>query len=455
MSQKISIVILLATVVGIGILFFWVIAPFFVPLFFAGVTAILFRPLFTRIERMCRGRKHVAAALTTILIFFSVLMPIAFGLFLAGQELLSSGREVLEAIVPPEQRALQEQLLTLREVLGETDYARWETMVLDDQIPSKAWDREMEASTLVLMENIENEHTLDELQHGLNPSFTSMPWLDLQDNPRLKEWVAWANERVTEEQKAELTKAVMQGAQGLTKDLYSRTKGFVADAVGAIVGFVIFILSLHYFFADGESILKTFQEFSPLESEEEILLFTRFERICRGVILATLVAGLVQGILAGIGFAIVGMDQVVLLAIATMLFSFIPFLGATSVWLPVVIYLFLQERYGAGTFLLIYGGGVVSTIDNVIKPYVIHGHSNIHPLVALITVLGALQWIGLWGIFLGPIVAAFFYALLQIFYNKLQEDQAEAEAKENPPDETPSESETEEKEEEPEPSEAN
>ena len=83
--------------------------------------------------------------------------------------------------------------------------------------------------------------------------------------------------------------------------------------------------------------------------------------------------------------------------------------------------LVLEQRYVAAIFLAIYGSIIVSGSDNLVKAYIIHGRSQMHPLVALVTVLGALQLVGLWGIFVGPISAAFFYALLNILHRRLVE----------------------------------
>lgn len=232
-------------------------------------------------------------------------------------------------------------------------------------------------------------------------------------------WIMEKQAALTPEQEKQLKQLASEAASGATKEIYEKTQSFVAGAVGFIIGFVVMAMALYYFFADGQDLLKHAKELSPLENDEELALFEQFEKVCRAVVLGTLVSALVQGILAGIGFAIVGIDWLWLAAAMTVFFSFVPFMGAAVVWIGVTISLLLDEHYGSAIFMAIYGTLVVSASDNLIKAFVIGGESKLHPLVVFVTVLGALMSIGLWGIFAGPMIAAFFYALLKILRNRL------------------------------------
>jgi hypothetical protein len=134
--------------------------------------------------------------------------------------------------------------------------------------------------------------------------------------------------------------------------------------------------------------------------------------------------------LAGLGFyvALNPGAPIFLLSMLTMVLAVVPFVGAAGVWIPTCLWiLFYQERFVDGQpvpgdpitaiGLAIYCGGVVSTIDNVIKPLVLHGQSNIHPLLALMSILGGIKVLGPVGILVGPMVVVFIHALL-IMINK-------------------------------------
>lgn len=113
--------------------------------------------------------------------------------------------------------------------------------------------------------------------------------------------------------------------------------------------------------------------------------------------------------------------MVIFLFLITTFMSLVPFLGAASVWVPCAIYLAaIEHRMGAAILLAIYGAVVVSSIDNVIKMYVLQGHSQLHPLLALLSVLGGIQVFGPIGILVGPMVVVFLQTLLEILNHELE-----------------------------------
>lgn len=220
--------------------------------------------------------------------------------------------------------------------------------------------------------------------------------------------------QLSKKQQQQLKNSAAKAADGLAKQLYGKTIGLAGDVIDFAIGFLIMALAVYYFLADGEKILSEIQQLSPLQEEEELALFRQFEQVCRGVVMGSVVSGLVQAILAGAGFAVAGVPNVWLLMALTMFCAFIPFIGAFSVYASASVYLALGEQYLAAGLLFVWGVAIVSSSDNLIKAYIIGGQSKLNPLVVLITVIGAMQLIGLWGIFVGPMVAAFFYALLNI-----------------------------------------
>lgn len=234
-----------------------------------------------------------------------------------------------------------------------------------------------------------------------------------------REWLRWQESGAT-------------AVQSLTQVVYGRTRALVSSVVGFLVGLGIVALGLFYFLADGPALLQTLQRLSPLDDEDEQALFEEFDRVCRGVVLASVVTALTQAVLAGIGFAMMGIDRVWLLSGLTLFSSLIPFLGSAAVWLAVAAWLAVHGDYWTAAGICVWGGAVVSTSDNLIRAYVLHGAVNLHPLLALIGVLGGLRVVGLAGVLIGPIVAAFFYALLSILHERLQHtDAAHEEADED------------------------
>ena len=231
--------------------------------------------------------------------------------------------------------------------------------------------------------------------------------------------------KLSEGQLAEVNRIFAAIVDAIRSTAVRQTHGFVGDAAMFGIGVVVMVLGFYYLLADGDRGARQIENLIPLERSDQRLLFDRFESVCRGVVVGTVAAGLLQGLLAGVAFFLLGVERVWMLAVLTVLFSFIPLLGAAMIWIPVVVALILDDRYTAATFLTIYGTFVISLSDNFVKAYVIGNRARMHPFVVLVTVLGALRLVGLWGIFLGPIVAAFFYALLTSFQQRILIDRSQ------------------------------
>jgi predicted PurR-regulated permease PerM len=247
----------------------------------------------------------------------------------------------------------------------------------------------------------------------------------LSDIPFAEDAFQLLDRYTTAQEMDELRDAALSAGRNALVGIYDRTQTLVSGVIGFVVGTIILAVALYYFLAEGPQILLSLQKLSPLDDRDEVVLFAEFDKVCRGIVLATLVAAGVQAVLAGIGFAVLGIDRMWFLSLCTLLAALIPFLGAGVVWAIVAIALLFEQRFAAGIGLALYGTFVISTSDNLVRAYVVHGQSRIHPLVVLVTMLGGLYVIGLWGVFVGPIVAAFFHALLVILRQRIQTDSLE------------------------------
>jgi predicted PurR-regulated permease PerM len=204
----------------------------------------------------------------------------------------------------------------------------------------------------------------------------------------------------------------------------------VRSFFSVIIGLVIMVLALYYFLADGPSMIRTAMDLSPLDSHYEQELLQRFGQVSRAVVVATLLSAVVQGSLAGIGyyFALPSGSPIFLLTAATMVAAMIPFVGAAFVWVIVCVWVYVYGDPAAAEsggnwlpalLLAVYSTVVVSGIDNVIKPLVLQGQSNLHPLLALLSILGGVQVLGPVGILVGPMVVSFLQALLSMLQREL------------------------------------
>jgi predicted PurR-regulated permease PerM len=131
----------------------------------------------------------------------------------------------------------------------------------------------------------------------------------------------------------------------------------------------------------------------------------------RGVVYGILGTAIVQGVIAGIGFLIAGIPGAMLLGMLTFFLSVVP-MGPPLVWIPCTIWLFSQGRTGMGIFMIVWGIGV-SSIDNVVKPWLISQGSAMPFVLIFFGVLGGALAFGFIGVFLGPTLLAVAYRLIE------------------------------------------
>lgn len=185
-----------------------------------------------------------------------------------------------------------------------------------------------------------------------------------------------------------------------------------ASIAGGLLELTLSLFLVFFFYRDGERLAGFVRAlvyrllFERTDHYIELVAGT-VRRVVNGVI-GTAAA---QAIVAFIGFLIAGVPGAVLLAGFTFMLSLIP-MGPPLVWIPVTIWLFLQESYGMAAFMGVYGFAVISSVDNIVKPYLISRGGNLPLVVVLIGVFGGLIAFGFMGLFLGPVLLAVAYSLL-------------------------------------------
>ena len=200
----------------------------------------------------------------------------------------------------------------------------------------------------------------------------------------------------------------------LTPDLsaWAGRLGSVAGGIGRFGTLLILVLiTAFFFYRHGEALVDQLRRFvgQVLGQRGDAYLRTVASTI-RAVIYGILATAVAQGALAGLGYWVAGLPAPVLLAVVTLLFSFIPF-GTPLVWGAASIWLLSQGEIWAGVGLALWGALVVSWIDNLIRPLVISNAVRIPFLLVLFGVLGGIFAFGFLGLFLGPVLLAVLLAI--------------------------------------------
>jgi predicted PurR-regulated permease PerM len=168
---------------------------------------------------------------------------------------------------------------------------------------------------------------------------------------------------------------------------------------------IFLLLGFYFGLVDGPKLTKYLRQILPFSKTDVGRFFSATASISRGVVIGSLTAGLVQGLLICIAYWIFGVPKGIFVGVLTIVFSFVPFLGSMPAGIGGIIYLLADNRVGAAVGMLI-AFGITSTADTLIKPLALKGSMEIHPLLAFVSVIGGLSAFGIAGIFLGPIIAA-------------------------------------------------
>ncbi|HEU4438473.1 MAG TPA: AI-2E family transporter [Methylomirabilota bacterium] len=235
---------------------------------------------------------------------------------------------------------------------------------------------------------------------------------DLLEIPIVSRAIRWASAiaPVTPEQ---IQDWLMAGVRTLLQSMVGISGAFVVGAVNALVGLAVTLFVLFFFLRDGEIMVVRAVRLIPMAPERRDRLVEHVGAVIRAVVFGALLTGVVQGVLVGVGFALVGLPSPVVFGALTAVAAPIPLIGPALVWVPAVVTLFVQARWIAGLFLLGWGVAVVSSVDNVVRPLVISGRAQISTLPVFVGLLGGISAFGAIGLVVGPVVVALALALLR------------------------------------------
>lgn len=250
-----------------------------------------------------------------------------------------------------------------------------------------------------VQETIQSGH-LDEMVATLRASRVGGIWLRVA--PQLESW------------NLDLRSLILKGGDAVSGVLMGSVSAMAANVLRFVVNFFLTTFALFFFFRDGERMVGALRDLLPMEPRHKDAILARFYETLAAVVQGTLATSLAQGLLAAIGFWILDVPFVLLLSAAAAFLSLLP-MGSPLVWLSVVGYLAFLGSYGKALFLLLYGTFIISGADNVLRPLIIGGRTNIPTIFLFFGILGGMQVYGFLGVFLGPALIATLVAFIRIY----------------------------------------
>lgn len=180
----------------------------------------------------------------------------------------------------------------------------------------------------------------------------------------------------------------------------------------ALLQFLVALIACFFFLMEGKQFLRWMLDRIPLEEDSRRSFLDSLENGAVSAIYAALAAAGAQSALMLVGFLALGVPGAAMATGATFVLAWIPFIGSAPVWLGAAAYLYSQDA-AAKAMAMLALGALTSVVDNLVRPLVLRGRQNIHPLVSLVAVLGGIRLFGLVGALIGPLVASVLLSLLR------------------------------------------
>jgi predicted PurR-regulated permease PerM len=212
-----------------------------------------------------------------------------------------------------------------------------------------------------------------------------------------------------------LKEGLATAAVTISRFLGTQVLNIGQDALRLGALFFLMLYLLFFFLRDGRQIVAALMRVLPLGETRERLLLAKFATVVRATLKGNLVVGVVQGTLGGLLFAVLGISAAVFWGVLMTILSLVPAVGSGFIWVPAAVLLFATGHIVKALVLL--GGGilVIGLVDNLLRPLLVGRDIRMPDYLVLLSTLGGLTVFGLSGFVIGPVIAALFLAVWDMF----------------------------------------
>ncbi len=233
------------------------------------------------------------------------------------------------------------------------------------------------------------------------------------------DWLPFREELASHQGK--IAEAIRTGAAKAGAFLFSKLSAMAKGTAGFFFDLCIMLYAMFVFFVHGSALLERIKYYIPLPDRDTDLLFRMFTSVSRATLKGTLIIGIIQGVLGGIGLAVAGIQGAAFWGTLMAVLSIVPGIGIFLVWGPAAIYLIAVGKVGSGVALAVYSGAFVGTIDNFLRPRLVGKEAKLPDLMILLGTFGGLVLFGAPGLVIGPMIAALFVTVWE-FYGRTFKD---------------------------------
>jgi len=201
----------------------------------------------------------------------------------------------------------------------------------------------------------------------------------------------------------------------LSKFLINNLSHATTGTVHFLFMMMVMLYSMYFFLMDGGKLIDLILYYLPLEDREERRLLEKFSSVTRATLKGTAVIGILQGGMAGLAFQVVGIPSAIFWGTLMVVLSIIPGIGTALIWAPAAAILIAGGHLAKGIGLALFCGLIVGSIDNVVRPRLVGKDTQMPDLLIMLGTMGGIMMFGVLGLILGPIVAALFVTIWEIY----------------------------------------
>jgi predicted PurR-regulated permease PerM len=200
--------------------------------------------------------------------------------------------------------------------------------------------------------------------------------------------------------------------------LYTQITSWAANIMQFLALFSMMILVIFFLLTDQPKLVDFLIRLSPLPDDEDRLLLKKFEEIANAILKGNGICGLIQGLLGGTMFSILGINSPILWGSVMTVLAFLPIFGIGLIMIPAAILMAINGKVASGVFLFIFYLVLSLTMEYIVKPKLVGNQVKMHTLLVFLSIIGGLSVYGVLGIIYGPLIVTAFLTLTDIYFKK-------------------------------------
>lgn len=212
-----------------------------------------------------------------------------------------------------------------------------------------------------------------------------------------------------------LTTIIIQFTGNIATTIFNYFIGLLQSLPTVLLNLAVILFVFFFALRDQESLKEFISGISPFRKDKETVLVTRFKDITSSIIYGYIVVGVIQGLALGLGLLIFGVPKALTLTILGIFASMLPMIGPWFIWIPVAVTMLVAGNVGLALAFAVYCGFFVSTIDNILRPYIVSRKSGISSVVVLVGMIGGIFVFNIIGLILGPLILAYLILFLKAY----------------------------------------